>query len=92
MLGGKSRAQFDADETLQLALTHLIQTIGESARRVTEEGRRQYAQIPFHQIVGMRHKVVHDYMDVDFDVVYQVVTTDLPPLIQILTPIVPPAP
>jgi uncharacterized protein with HEPN domain len=40
----------------------------------------------------MRHKIVHDYLDVDFDVVWEVVKTDLPELIAQLGPIVPPAP
>jgi uncharacterized protein with HEPN domain len=40
----------------------------------------------------MRHKIVHDYLDVDFDVVWEVVTSDLPELIAQLRPIVPPPP
>ena len=89
-LAGKSRADFDADDTLQLAMVHLVQTIGKSARRVSEETRVRHPQIPIRQIVGMRHKVVHDYMDVDLDVVYEVVTKDLPPLIELLAAVVPP--
>jgi uncharacterized protein with HEPN domain len=78
----KNRADFDGDETLQLALVYLVQTIGEFARRVTEETKSKYPQIPFRQIVGMRHKVVHDYMDVDLDIVYSVVSADLPALVE----------
>lgn len=88
-LDGKSLADFDADDTLQLALVHLVQTLGESARHVSEATRARYPQIPFRQIVGMRHKVVHDYLDVDLDVVYRVVTGDLPALIEVLAKIVP---
>lgn len=88
-LAGKSRADFDADDNLQLALVHLIQTLGESARRISDETKAKHPQIPFRQIVGMRHKVVHDYMDVDLDVVYSVVTNDLPSLITELEKIVP---
>jgi uncharacterized protein with HEPN domain len=40
----------------------------------------------------MRHKVVHDYLGVDEDIVWQVVTEDLPALVRALEPIVPPAP
>jgi uncharacterized protein with HEPN domain len=88
-LAGKSRADFDADDTLQLALVYLVQTIGESARRGTEETRAQHPEIPFRQIIGMRHKVVHDYMAVDLDIVYSLVTVDLPPLIGALAKIIP---
>jgi len=88
-LEGKSRADFDADENLQFALVHLIQTIGESARRVSAETQSTYPAIPFRQIIGMRHRVVHDYLDVDFDIVFSVVTKDLPSLIAALEQILP---
>jgi uncharacterized protein with HEPN domain len=91
-LQGKSREDFEADENLRLALTHLIQMIGEAARRVGPESRQRYSQIPWSDVIGMRHKIVHDYLDVDFDVVWEVVKTDLPELIAQLGPIVPPAP
>jgi uncharacterized protein with HEPN domain len=42
-------------------------------------------------IIGMRHKVVHDYLGVDDDIVWQVVVEDLPKLVAALEPIVPPA-
>jgi uncharacterized protein with HEPN domain len=66
---GKSRADFDADEALQLALTHLVQTIGEAARHVSEAYQEAHPALPWFAIIGMRHKVVRDYMDVDYDVV-----------------------
>jgi len=43
-------------------------------------------------VIGMRHKIVHDYLDVDFDVVWEVVTNDLPELVLELRPIAPPLP
>ena len=89
---GTSREEFDKDENLRLAVTHLIQMIGEAARRVTTETTQAYPLIPWSDIIGMRHKVVHDYLDIDFDVVWSVVTVDLPVLISLLEPIVPPAP
>ena len=75
------RAEFDADENLRLAVAHLIQTIGEAARRVSDEFREAHAETPWRAIVGMRHKVVHDYLHVDFDIVWDVATADLPSLI-----------
>lgn len=80
-VNGKSRAEFDADENLRLALAHLIQTFGESARRVSTAFRESAPQIPWRSIIGMRHKVVHDYLHVDFDIVWAVATVDLPPLV-----------
>jgi uncharacterized protein with HEPN domain len=87
----KSREEYEEDENLRLALAHLVQMIGEAARRVSPESQRTYSQIPWSDVIGMRHKIVHDYLDVDFDVVWEVVTTDLPELISQLSPIVPPS-
>jgi uncharacterized protein with HEPN domain len=86
---GISREDYDQDENLRLALTHLIQMIGEAARRVSEESRQRYPLIPWSAIIGMRHKVVHDYLDIDFDVVWAVAKIDLPELVSLLEPIVP---
>lgn len=88
-VNGLDRADFDADENLRLALVHLIQTIGEAARRVSDPYRVAHPQIPWTQIVGIRHKIVHDYMHVDFDIVWGVTTHDLPLLVAQLRPLVP---
>ena len=72
---------YEADENLRLALTHLVQVIGEAGRHVSREFCDEHPEIPWQEIVGMRHKVVHDYLGVDEDIVWQVVTEDLPPLI-----------
>ena len=87
---GLDRATFDGDENLRLALAHLIQTIGEAARRVSDNFRQSHSEIPWKAIIGMRHKVVHDYLHVDFDIVWDVVTTDLPTLIEALDKLLPP--
>lgn len=50
------------------------------------------AQIPWKAIVGMRHKVVHDYMNVDEDVVWDTVIKELQPLVAELEKIVPAEP
>ena len=91
-LRGITREEFDEDDTLRLAVTHLIQMIGEAARRVSPECQTEHPQIPWSDIIKMRHKLVHDYLDVDFDVVWEVVKEDLPELVNLLRPMVPPEP
>ena len=81
---GVSRGAYDADENLRLALIHLIQVIGEAARQVSREFSDGHPEVPWADIVGMRHKVVHDYLGVDEDIVWQVVTQDLPTLVAAL--------
>ncbi len=87
---GIRRSDYDEDENLRLALAHLIQIIGEAARRVSAQTRRDHPEIPWSDIIGMRHKVVHDYLEVDDDIVWDVATTDLPPIVAALQRIVPP--
>jgi len=57
---GISRSDYDQDEALRLALTHLIQTIGEAAQRVSAEFKQAYPQIPWREMVGMRNRIVQD--------------------------------
>lgn len=86
----KDRSTYDGDEVLRLALTHLVQTVWEAARHVSREFGDDHPQIPWRAVVGMRHKVVHDYMNVDEDILWDTVTNELPPLIEELKKMLPP--
>ena len=57
---------------------------------MSREFTEQHPEISWADIVGMRHKVVHDYLGVDEDILWQVVT--VPTLVRALEPIVPPTP
>ena len=85
---GAPREKFEQDENLRLALAHLLQTIGEAARRVSREFQKAHPEIPWSGIAGMRHKVVHDYMDVDEDVVWKTSVEEIPRLVAALEPLV----
>ena len=62
---GLTHDSYDTDENLRLALTHLVQVVGEAGRNVSREFCGEHPEIPWQEIVGMRHKVVHDYLGVD---------------------------
>jgi uncharacterized protein with HEPN domain len=85
---GKSRADLDAERLLSLALTRLLEIIGEAAGRVPEGVRARHPEIPWPQIVGLRNRLIHGYDSVDLDILWQVVTGDLPPLITSLESII----
>jgi len=87
---GIRRADFDKDENLRIALAHLIQVIGEAARHVSPAFRDAHPEVPWPAIVGMRHKVVHDYMNVDENVVWKTSTQEMTELIARLAPLLPP--
>jgi len=92
LVRGKDRRDYNSDEALRFALAHLIQVIGEAARHVSKIFCDANPQIPWKAIVGMRHKVVHDYMNVDENVVWDTVIKELQPLVTELEKIVPAEP
>ena len=78
---GKSRSDLDSDRILNLALTRLIEIIGEAANRVPLEIQIQYPDIPWFQMVGARNRLIHGYDNVDFDILWVIVSKDLPEVI-----------
>ena len=68
----------------QLALTHLVEILGEAAARVSMPARDKHPQIPWADIVGMRNRLIHRYDVVDLNLLWDTVETDLPPLIAAL--------
>lgn len=85
-----TRTEFDNDENLRLAVAHLIQILGEAASQVSSAMQETYPNIPWREIIGMRHRIVHHYVHVDDGIVWLVATEKLLPLIIELQKIVPP--
>ncbi|MBI4341950.1 MAG: DUF86 domain-containing protein [Candidatus Omnitrophica bacterium] len=78
---GRTREALEADETLTLALTRLLEILGEAAKGISEEAKRRTSGIAWKEIAGTRDRLIHGYFDVDLDIIWQIVTKDLPPLI-----------
>ncbi len=78
---GGTRANLDADEMLALALVRLLEIIGEASRNISAETRLAHSDIPWRQMAATRNRLIHGYFDVDLDIVWSIVATDLPPLI-----------
>lgn len=81
MIHGKTRADIDADRQLNLALVRLLEIIGEAAVHTSEEERTLFPDIPWPEIVSLRNRLIHGYDSVDFDILWNIITLDLPPLI-----------
>jgi len=86
---GKSRADLDIDRQLNLSLARLLEIIGEAPNRVPRAVQSVHPQIPWPEVVSLRNRLIHGYDSVDFDVLWQVVTIDLPLLVADLEKIVP---
>lgn len=82
---GRTREDLDSDEMLALALVRLLEIVGEAARRISIETRSLAPAIPWQQIVGTRDRLIHGYDEVDLDVVWTIVSRELPGLIDELS-------
>src|SRR5216684_3384890 len=85
----KSRAQFDTDENLQFALTHLLQKISRAAARVSEEARIAHPEIDWPEVVSIQDRVGRDYTHIDLDAVWVSATADVPRLLAALEAFMP---
>ncbi len=90
IVSGRTRDIYDTDEIFQLAVLHLVQTIGETATHVSRTTRDLHPGIPWSEVSGMRNVLVHRYGDVDDDIIWKTVTADLAPLIAELERMLPP--
>lgn len=84
----KSREDLERDDMLSLAIVRLLEIIGEAARSVSQEVRAANPTIPWKQISGTRDRLIHGYFNVDLDVVWSILTTDLPKLVAELRAII----
>ena len=79
----RQRPHLDTDDMFRRALIHGIQEIGEAVSQLLSENTRNFEpSIPWRQIVGMRHRLVHVYFHLDLDLVWKVVQDDLTPLVE----------
>ncbi len=86
---GLSYEKFTQSDLHQNAILKSIEIIGKAASHVGAETREAHSEIPWHQIIGMRNRLVHGYFEVNFIRVWDTVKQDLPALIAQLEPLVP---
>jgi uncharacterized protein with HEPN domain len=77
---GPGRESFMASEVLQDAIIRNIEVIGEAAKRVSIETRTQMPTVDWRGICGMRDVLIHDYIGVDLNEVWNVVSSRIPEL------------
>ena len=85
---GRSREDLDRDEMLTLALVRLLEIVGEAAKNVSPTIKAGNPHIPWKQIGGTRDRLIHGYFNVDLDIVWAIITQDLPPLVAALEQLV----
>ena len=82
---GLDREAFLTDEKTADAVARNLEVLGEAAARLPEATRATVDEIPWRRIVGLRNRIVHEYFGIDLEIVWEIVTADLPDLQSQLT-------
>ena len=88
MVKDRTRGELDTERVLSLALVQLMQIIGEAAGRVSLVRQAKHPELPWPEIIALRNRLIHGYDAVDFDILWQIVTNDIPPLVSALERII----
>ncbi len=77
---GTSRAAFLGDETLKRAFVRSLEIIGEAVKQIPDDFRDRYPQVEWRKMAGTRDKLIHDYLGVDYELVWDIVQSKIPDL------------
>lgn len=86
-IAGLDEAIFSSDEKTMDAVVRNLEIIGEAANKLPAEFKIRYPFVEWSKIVGLRHKIVHDYFGIDMEIVWNIIQHDLPVFKSALLPI-----
>ncbi|OGE77757.1 MAG: hypothetical protein A2751_01735 [Candidatus Doudnabacteria bacterium RIFCSPHIGHO2_01_FULL_46_14] len=72
--------KFLTDKLHRLAIIRSLEIIGEAANKLSDDFLKRYPSIPWHDVVGLRNRVIHEYFRINNRAVWQVIKHDLPKL------------
>jgi uncharacterized protein with HEPN domain len=78
---GKVQIDFETDQMLSFAVIRALEVFGEAASRVSNEFQKAHPHIPWRAIIGMRNRLIHAYFDIDYDVVWEAISHEIPQII-----------
>ncbi|MBL8131865.1 MAG: DUF86 domain-containing protein [Anaerolineae bacterium] len=83
-MNGRSREDLNTDSLLGYGVVRALEVLGEAANHISAETRASMPTIEWANMIGMRNRIVHGYDNIDYDIVWNVVQENLPPLIELL--------
>lgn len=72
--------EFCSNKALRYAMLHALTVIGEASSKISLELRERHGEVPWQRVAAVRHRIVHDYSRLDFELLWQVVTVFAPEL------------
>jgi uncharacterized protein with HEPN domain len=81
---GVSRLELDANDEKLSAILYQITIIGEATKRLSSEFRTQHPEVPWREMAGMRDVIVHEYDQLDLEVIWDVVSHKLDELLRLI--------
>jgi uncharacterized protein with HEPN domain len=82
---GLTKSEFDQNAMMQDAVIRNFEIIGEATKKISKQYTASHPNIPWQDMAGMRDKLIHDYLDVDLDVLWKTVEVDLPLLKELIS-------
>ncbi len=83
-----TKDQLLEDETLKRAIIRSLEIIGEATKKIPADIKQNWSQIPWRNIAGMRDKLIHDYIGVNYTIVWDVVKNKIPVIQSIVSQII----
>jgi uncharacterized protein with HEPN domain len=77
-MGKLSFVEFIKDEKTQYAVIRALEIIGEASKKIDQELKENYKEIPWREMSGLRDKLIYDYFGVNTEVIWKTVTEDIP--------------
>jgi len=89
-VSGLDEDAFREDAKTRSAVLHQLLVIGEAVKRLSAAFRDKHAHVPWRQMAGMRHKLIHGYDEVDLGEVWATIERDIAELVEFMASLAPP--
>jgi uncharacterized protein with HEPN domain len=84
-ISGMSFDAFSKDQKSVDAVVRNLEIVGEAANRLPDEFKQEHPAVEWHKVIGLRHRIVHEYFGIDVEIIWQILQKDLPALRQTLS-------